>query len=106
MSDGHLDHGIMANLAEIHKFKSEYAEARNIHFRILQETSVTQDFYAYGVVLLNVAEIDVAIGAPKEDVQELTAPLGTADKINDLSDIEDMKGLDLEDETAPDPVAL
>jgi hypothetical protein len=32
---------------------------------------------------------------------ELTAPLGTLDKINDLSDIEDMEGLDLEDETAP-----
>jgi hypothetical protein len=28
------------------------------------------------------------------------------DEINDLSDIEDMEGLDLEDETALDPVAL
>jgi hypothetical protein len=30
---------------------------------------------------------------------ELTAPLGTVDEINDLSDVEDMEGLDLEDET-------
>jgi hypothetical protein len=37
---------------------------------------------------------------------EFTAPLGAADKINDISDIEDMKGLDLEDETALDPVTL
>ncbi|KAJ7920515.1 hypothetical protein B0H13DRAFT_1867585 [Mycena leptocephala] len=71
MSGGHLDHAIMTNLAEIHKFKSEYVEARNIHFRILQETSVTQDFYAYGIALLNVAEIDVAIGSPMEDVQSV-----------------------------------
>jgi hypothetical protein len=37
---------------------------------------------------------------------ELTAPSGTVDEINDLSDIEDMEGLSLEDETALDPVAL
>ncbi|KAJ7874596.1 hypothetical protein B0H13DRAFT_1894499 [Mycena leptocephala] len=71
MSGGELDHSIMTNQAEIHKSKSEYAEARNIHFRILQETSVTQDFYAYHTALLNVAEIDVLIGAPKEDVQSV-----------------------------------
>ncbi|KAJ7793286.1 hypothetical protein B0H13DRAFT_1935504 [Mycena leptocephala] len=59
----------MTTQAEIHKFKSEYVEARNIHFMILQETSVDQDSYTYGIALLNVAEIDVLIGAPMEDVQ-------------------------------------
>ncbi|KAJ7838342.1 hypothetical protein B0H13DRAFT_1911911 [Mycena leptocephala] len=70
MSSGQLDHNIMVNQAEIHRLKSEYAVARSIHFRILQETSATQDFDAYGFALLNVAEIDVSIGAPKEDVQK------------------------------------
>ncbi|KAJ7872925.1 hypothetical protein B0H13DRAFT_1895237 [Mycena leptocephala] len=69
MSSGELDHIIMITQAELHKSKSEYVEARNIHFMILQETSVDQDSYTYGITLLNVAEIDVAIGAPKEDFQ-------------------------------------
>ncbi|KAJ7838134.1 hypothetical protein B0H13DRAFT_2367682 [Mycena leptocephala] len=59
----------MAAQGEIHKLKSEYVAARSIHSMILQETSVAQDFYAYGAALLNIAEIDVSIGAPKEDVQ-------------------------------------
>jgi tetratricopeptide (TPR) repeat protein len=71
MSSSQLDHSIMTHQAEIHKFKSEYIAARSIHFRILQETSVDQDFYAYGFALLNVAEIDVAIGSPMEDVQRV-----------------------------------
>jgi hypothetical protein len=37
---------------------------------------------------------------------ELIVPSGTVDEVNDLSDIEDMEGLDLEDETTLDPVAL
>jgi tetratricopeptide (TPR) repeat protein len=59
----------MTTQAEIHKLKSEYVAARSIQFKILQETSVDQDFYSYGFALLNVAEIDVAIGSPMEDVQ-------------------------------------
>jgi hypothetical protein len=69
MSSGQLDHYLMNNQAEIHKFKSEYIAARSIHSRILQETSMDQDFYSYGLALLNVAEIDVSIDAPKNDVQ-------------------------------------
>ncbi|KAJ7806268.1 hypothetical protein B0H13DRAFT_1929690 [Mycena leptocephala] len=71
MSSGQLDHELMITQAEIHNLKSEYAAARSIHFRILQETSVVKDFYSYGFALLNVAEIDVSIGAPREDVQNV-----------------------------------
>jgi hypothetical protein len=71
MSDGLMDHRLMNTQAEIHKVKSEYVAARSIHSRILQETSVDQDSYTYGIALLNVAEIDVAICAPKEDVQSV-----------------------------------
>ncbi|KAJ7934299.1 hypothetical protein B0H13DRAFT_1855197 [Mycena leptocephala] len=68
MSHGPLDHAIMNNQAEIHKLKSEYVEARSIHISILEEPSI-QEPYTYGSALLNVAEIDVLIGAPKDDVQ-------------------------------------
>ncbi|KAJ7920642.1 hypothetical protein B0H13DRAFT_2421156 [Mycena leptocephala] len=69
MSSGELDHSIMATQAEIHKLKSEYVEAHSIHSQILQETSVDQNFYAYGSTLVNIAEIAVSIGAPLEDVE-------------------------------------
>ncbi|KAJ7806270.1 hypothetical protein B0H13DRAFT_1929692 [Mycena leptocephala] len=65
------NHKIMTTQAEIHKLKSEYIAAHSIHFRILQETSADQDFYTYGLALLNGAEIDAAIGTPKEDVQRV-----------------------------------
>ncbi|KAJ7915956.1 hypothetical protein B0H13DRAFT_1871573 [Mycena leptocephala] len=68
MSHGTLDHDIMNSQAEIHKLKSEYVEARSIHNTILEGTTL-QDPYSYAFTLLNVAEIDVMIGAPKDDVQ-------------------------------------
>ncbi|KAJ7916875.1 hypothetical protein B0H13DRAFT_2446285 [Mycena leptocephala] len=69
MSGGYLYHNIMNNQAEIHKLKSEYVEARSIHISILQAASVDHDPYFHAVTLLNIAEIDVSIGAPQEDVQ-------------------------------------
>ncbi|KAJ7815005.1 hypothetical protein B0H13DRAFT_1924440 [Mycena leptocephala] len=68
MSGGSLDHSIMNNQAEAHKCKSEYVEARSIYTSIFEATSI-QDLYIYGFGLLNVAEIDVSIGAPKDDIQ-------------------------------------
>ncbi|KAJ7900494.1 P-loop containing nucleoside triphosphate hydrolase protein [Mycena leptocephala] len=68
MSHGSLEHNTMCTQAEIHSHKSEYVEARSIHTRILEGTTI-QDPYNYGLALLNVAEIDVMVGAPKDDVQ-------------------------------------
>jgi tetratricopeptide (TPR) repeat protein len=68
MSSGTLDHNIMNNQAEIHQLKSEYVEACSIYTKILEGTTI-QDPYSYGFALLNVTEIDVLIGAPKNDVQ-------------------------------------
>ncbi|KAJ7856997.1 hypothetical protein B0H13DRAFT_1902417 [Mycena leptocephala] len=68
MSGGNLEHNIMTTQAEVHRHKSEYVEACSIHTRILEKTSI-QDPYRYGWALLNVAEIDVLIGAPKNEVQ-------------------------------------
>ncbi|KAJ7815460.1 hypothetical protein B0H13DRAFT_1924196 [Mycena leptocephala] len=63
------DHSIMTNIAEVHKLKSEYVEARNIHTQILQEAPKDQDPYYHVFTLLNIAEIDVSISAPHQNVQ-------------------------------------
>jgi hypothetical protein len=68
MSHGTLDHDIMTTQAEIHWLKSEYIEAHSIRNSILEGTTI-QDPYTYGFALLNVAEIDVLISAPKNHVQ-------------------------------------
>jgi hypothetical protein len=68
MSNGTLDHDIMNGQAEVHRHKSEYIEACSIHNTILERTTM-QNPLIYGLALLNVAEIDVMIGAPKDDVQ-------------------------------------
>ncbi|KAJ7902459.1 hypothetical protein B0H13DRAFT_2513217 [Mycena leptocephala] len=64
-----LDHDILNTQAEIHLLKSEYVEARSIHCMILQESSANQSPYTYSITLVNIAEIDVSIGAAKENVQ-------------------------------------
>jgi tetratricopeptide (TPR) repeat protein len=69
LSGSSLDYNIVTTQAETHKFKSEYVEARSIHNGILQETSIHQDPYNHAFALLNIAEIDVSMDAPKHDVQ-------------------------------------
>jgi tetratricopeptide (TPR) repeat protein len=69
MSGGEADHSLMTSHAEVHKFKSEYIEARSIHNQILEEVSMQQDPYAHGLSLLNLADIDVSIGTLRNDVQ-------------------------------------
>ncbi|KAJ7473250.1 hypothetical protein FB451DRAFT_1174905 [Mycena latifolia] len=69
MSGGQLDHVIMSDQAEIHQSKSEYIEARNIQSQILHNISFEQDPYQHAFALLNIAQIDVEINAPPQDVQ-------------------------------------
>ncbi|KAJ6450027.1 hypothetical protein C8R47DRAFT_1262472 [Mycena vitilis] len=69
MSKSTLDHALMSTQAEAHKLKSEYTEARNIHQKILQETSVTQGLEAHAMALLNMAESDVSTEVPEEAIQ-------------------------------------
>jgi hypothetical protein len=59
----------MATQAEVHKCKSEYSEAWKIQMEILQ-ISANRDLYWHTVALLNVAEIQVLMGAPKHDVEQ------------------------------------
>ncbi|KAJ7907814.1 hypothetical protein B0H13DRAFT_2499911 [Mycena leptocephala] len=69
MSGGQLDHAIMNSQAELHRNKSEYLEARNIHTQILKEALSKQDQYMRGAALVNIAEVNVSIGTAKNDVQ-------------------------------------
>ncbi|KAJ7926717.1 hypothetical protein B0H13DRAFT_1861969 [Mycena leptocephala] len=65
-----LNHVLMNNQAEVHKLKSEYVEAHTIHTHILQEASVERDPYYHALALLNVAEIDMSMGAQEQHVEK------------------------------------
>ncbi|KAJ7318398.1 hypothetical protein DFH08DRAFT_820000 [Mycena albidolilacea] len=69
MSGGTLHHDLMTQQAEDHKMMSEYNEAHNIYTLILQEVSLEQQPYSYAMALMNIAEIAVTIGTPKNSVQ-------------------------------------
>ncbi|KAJ7186550.1 hypothetical protein C8R46DRAFT_1273209 [Mycena filopes] len=62
-------HVSMGSLAEVHKLKSEYMEARNIHKQILLET-VENDRFAHTYAVFNLAELDMAMGNFGDDVRE------------------------------------
>ncbi|KAJ7480773.1 hypothetical protein FB451DRAFT_1446803 [Mycena latifolia] len=68
MSRGHMDAAIMSTEADVYLRKSEYAEARSIHTRILQNTSAEEDPLNTASALLAIAEIDVQMGASVQDV--------------------------------------
>jgi tetratricopeptide (TPR) repeat protein len=67
MSGGILDDHGKIDLAEILLLKSQYTEARSIHNQIAQ--NVDGDPNTYALALLNIAQIDVIIGAAKEGIQ-------------------------------------
>ncbi|KAJ6475994.1 hypothetical protein C8R47DRAFT_1075826 [Mycena vitilis] len=69
MSYSQLSHSVMNTQAEIHKLKSEYSEARNVHHQILENT-IARDPLHHAFALLNIAEIDVSMGITKEAVQK------------------------------------
>ncbi|KAJ6592099.1 hypothetical protein DFH09DRAFT_1273302 [Mycena vulgaris] len=64
-----LDSGIMNTQAEIHKFKSEYVEARNIRTKLLHGRPIELVPMKHAFSLLNIAELDVLLGAPTDKVQ-------------------------------------
>ncbi|KAJ7083777.1 hypothetical protein C8R44DRAFT_53211 [Mycena epipterygia] len=70
MQDGAADIFIMVNLAEVHLLKSEYLDARSIHIELAQKTSAEQNPVHHAGSLLNIAEIDVMIGADILEVQQ------------------------------------
>jgi hypothetical protein len=59
----------MNTQSEIHRLKSEYVAARNIQTQILSTVHVEQNRCRYAYILLNIADIGVSAGAPKDDIQ-------------------------------------
>ncbi|KAJ7822536.1 hypothetical protein B0H14DRAFT_3146329 [Mycena olivaceomarginata] len=70
MSGHNLDHAIMSSMAEVHLLKSEYAEAYSIRSQIAENTFADQDANQNAWALLNLAEIDIIVGATESEVQQ------------------------------------
>jgi hypothetical protein len=70
MSGGVVSHGLAISEAEAHMLKSQYLEARNILVQALQTISAGQDLCEYGMVQLNLAQIDVCVGATQTTIQQ------------------------------------
>lgn len=70
MPGANTDLHITISEAEVHFLKSEYAEARSLQEHIAKMTSDLQDKFLHTFALLNIAEIDVMIGAAQTDVQQ------------------------------------
>ncbi|KAJ7434997.1 hypothetical protein FB451DRAFT_1465774 [Mycena latifolia] len=58
---------LLQDLAEAQLLKSEYADARNIHMQFARDAA-PQDRYSYAWGLLNIAQLDIIIGASKQEV--------------------------------------
>ncbi|KAJ7438999.1 hypothetical protein FB451DRAFT_1192377 [Mycena latifolia] len=64
INSGRAYNVLLQNQAETHLLKSEYAEARSIHARIIGDTATSHDVWG----LLTIAQIDIMMGADKVDV--------------------------------------
>ncbi|KAJ7181406.1 hypothetical protein C8R43DRAFT_1116782 [Mycena crocata] len=67
---GHgMDNDMMNQQAQIHQLKSEYAEAREIRLVLLKKVSVEKEPYQHAWALMGIAEIEVQMNLPTQDVQ-------------------------------------
>ncbi|KAJ7493536.1 hypothetical protein FB451DRAFT_1077291, partial [Mycena latifolia] len=68
LNGGAMDFIFMSTEAEVHGLKSEYDQARRICMQILENTSAEGNLHGYAFSLLNIADIDVVIGADKDAI--------------------------------------
>ncbi|KAJ7731548.1 hypothetical protein B0H16DRAFT_1772905 [Mycena metata] len=68
LSHGRLNYLLMEIQGEVHKLKSEYAEAHNLRCQILEGTA--NENYQKGFSLMNMAEIEVLMGVSKTEIQK------------------------------------
>jgi tetratricopeptide (TPR) repeat protein len=70
MSGSDLDYRITTSQAAVHLQKCEFAEARSIYTQIVKNTSIDHHFEGHAYALLNIAIIDVMIGATEQEVHQ------------------------------------
>ncbi|KAJ7741826.1 hypothetical protein B0H16DRAFT_1464266 [Mycena metata] len=69
LSRGALDYSLMDCRAAVHAFKSEYAQACNLHRQLLQ-TSQERQLSHHGYSWINIAAVEVLMGVSDEVIQE------------------------------------
>ncbi|KAF8184621.1 hypothetical protein K438DRAFT_1111867 [Mycena galopus ATCC 62051] len=65
-----VDHDITNTQGSIHMLKTEYVQGRRLFSQVVKTTSAEENSLEYGMALLNLAEIDIEIGAASEDVYQ------------------------------------
>ncbi|KAJ7827267.1 hypothetical protein B0H14DRAFT_2595421 [Mycena olivaceomarginata] len=69
LSNSDIEHGIIIIQAEVYRSKSEYSAAHNIYRERLQNVPTDQNPYFRATLLLNIAELEVFLGVPKNNVK-------------------------------------
>ncbi|KAJ7854056.1 hypothetical protein B0H14DRAFT_3652126 [Mycena olivaceomarginata] len=69
LSNSDTEHIITTIQAEVYKSKSEYSAAHKIYRARLQNVPTDQSPYFRATLLLNIAEVEVFLGVPKNDVK-------------------------------------
>ncbi|KAJ7046231.1 hypothetical protein C8F04DRAFT_1248486 [Mycena alexandri] len=69
LADGEMDSAIMSSQGEVHRAKTEYAEARKISDQIIQKVSSDKDPFDHAIALFNLTEVDIRLGASREQVE-------------------------------------
>ncbi|KAJ7493478.1 hypothetical protein FB451DRAFT_1164371 [Mycena latifolia] len=92
LSGGVMDVSLMNSEAEVHLFKSEYAQARDIYTHFLRNPSAEQDTYGFALFSLNIAGIDVIIGICEQAVLQnlnkaktIFKTIGQSQRLADIS---------------------
>lgn len=68
MNEGIIYFGLLNTLAEIKLVKTEYMEARSIHSQIMQTCSRAKSPFNLAFAQVNIAHIDVIVGAERNEV--------------------------------------
>ncbi|KAJ6541019.1 hypothetical protein DFH09DRAFT_1174944 [Mycena vulgaris] len=70
MTGSEMDYVVMRSQSEVHSLKSEYVDALNIQTELFHKISVEDAPSEHAFALLNLADINVAIGAPMHFIQQ------------------------------------
>ncbi|KAJ7719507.1 hypothetical protein B0H16DRAFT_1795271 [Mycena metata] len=78
MLHGELNHHLGNSRAGVYLLKSEYTEGHLILSQILQDVLGDQNPYVYGLTLASIAELEVLMGSPTDEIQ---SKIGTSKAI-------------------------